>query len=154
MQSGPQPKSYRWDETLITTPTNIWAAILLVVCRLLPPKILTKKPLFFFFSRWDVVCLCIHWVVRETIQHPFLIHNAGDVYTICVLSLLLFCIRVNVDSPCIWWLYLSVTAMYFFLLQHWRIIQWFFTLNGMSIWVWGKKRCYGVLPSSFSPLNF
>ena len=114
----------------------------------------TTKLLLFLFSRWDVVCLCIHWVVRETIQHPFLIHNAGDVYTICVLSLLLFCIRVNVDSPCIWWLYLSVTAMYFFLLQHWRIIQWFFTLNGMSIWVWGKKRCYGVLPSSFSPLNF
>jgi len=40
------------------------------------------------FSRWDVVCLCIHWVVQNTAQHPFLIH-AGSVYTICVHFFLL-----------------------------------------------------------------
>jgi hypothetical protein len=54
----------RWDETLNTTPTNIWA-VLLVVCRLLHPNHLipTEKLLLFLFSRWDVLCLCIHWVV-------------------------------------------------------------------------------------------
>ena len=30
--------------------------------------------------------LCIHWVVQNTKQHPFLIH-AGSAYTICVLFL-------------------------------------------------------------------
>ena len=76
-------------KTLNTTPTNI-RAILLVMCRLLPPNHLapTENFLMFFFSRWDVVCLCIHWVVRNTKQHPFLIH-AGSAYTICVLFLLL-----------------------------------------------------------------
>ena len=43
---------YRWNETLNTTPTNIWA-ILLVVSRLLPPNHLipTEKLLLFLFSR-------------------------------------------------------------------------------------------------------
>ena len=44
----------------------------------------TTWPPLYLFSRWDVVCLCIHWVVQNTKQHPFLIH-AGSVYTICVL---------------------------------------------------------------------
>jgi len=35
------------------------------------------------FSRWDVKCLCFHWLVQKTKQHPFLI-SAGAVYTICV----------------------------------------------------------------------
>ena len=75
-----------------TTPTNI-CAILLVVCRFLPPNYLipTEKLFLFLFSRWDhhdVVCLCIHWVVQNTKQHPFLIHTS--VYTICVLFLFLF----------------------------------------------------------------
>jgi len=43
------------------------------------------KPFLILFSRWDVVCLCIHWVVQNTKQHPFLIH-ASSVYTICVLE--------------------------------------------------------------------
>ena len=64
------------------TPTNIYAT-LLVVCRLLPPSHLipTEKLLLILFSRWDVVCVCIHWVVQNTKQHPFLIH-AGSIYTI------------------------------------------------------------------------
>jgi hypothetical protein len=81
---NPQHYANTWDETLITTPTNI-RAILLVVCRLLPPNQPPDphwKAFLIFFSRWGVVCLCIHWVVQNT-KHPFLIH-AGDVYTICV----------------------------------------------------------------------
>jgi len=35
------------------------------------------------------VCLCIHRVVQNTKQHPFLIF-AGNVYTICILFLILF----------------------------------------------------------------
>jgi len=78
-------KSYRWEKALDKPPKNTWA-ILLVVCRLLPPNpppISTDKLLLFFFSRWDVVCLCIHRVVQNTKQHPFQIH-AGSVYTICM----------------------------------------------------------------------
>jgi len=41
------------------------------------------KSFLFLFSSWDVVCPCIHWVVQNTKQHPFLIH-AGSVCTICV----------------------------------------------------------------------
>jgi len=41
------------------------------------------KGLFNTFSRWDVVWLCIHWVVLDTTQHLFLIH-VGDVYTTCI----------------------------------------------------------------------
>jgi len=46
----------------------MWA-ILLVRCRPLPPNHLIpiEKPL----SRWDVVWLCIHWVVQDTKQHFF-----------------------------------------------------------------------------------
>jgi hypothetical protein len=59
-----------------------------MVCRLLPPNHLipTENPLLFLFSRWDVVCLCIHWVMQNT-EHLFLIH-AGSVYTIRVLFVL------------------------------------------------------------------
>jgi hypothetical protein len=39
------------------------------------------KSFSYFFSRWDVVCLCIQWVVQNTKQHPFLTH-AGSVYTL------------------------------------------------------------------------
>jgi hypothetical protein len=49
-------------------------------------------------SRWGVVCLCIHWVVQDTRQHPFLFH-AGDIYTTCVLflcSLSAFCAQASV----------------------------------------------------------
>jgi hypothetical protein len=35
-------------------------------------------------SRWDVVWLCIHWVMQDTKQHPILIH-VGGVYTTCVI---------------------------------------------------------------------
>ena len=38
----------------------------------------TEKLLLSLFSKWDVVCLCIHWVVQNTKQYPFLIH-AGSV---------------------------------------------------------------------------
>jgi hypothetical protein len=41
------------------------------------------KAALFLFSRWDVVCLCIHWMVQNT-KHPFLI-RAGSVYNIYVL---------------------------------------------------------------------
>ena len=87
MQSNPQQKSYRWDETLNTTPTYVWA-VLLLVCRLLPPNHLppTENLLLFLIPRWDVVCPCIHWVAQKTKQHPFLIH-ASSVSTICVLLL-------------------------------------------------------------------
>jgi len=53
-----------------------------MVCRLFPPNHLipTETLLLFLFSRWDVVCLCIHWGVQNT-KHPFLIH-AGSIYTI------------------------------------------------------------------------
>ena len=72
MQWDPKRKSYRWDEALNATPTNI-KAILLVVCRLLPPNHLipTEKPLLFLFLS-GMLCLCIHWVVQKnTKQHPF-----------------------------------------------------------------------------------
>ena len=50
------------------------------------------KNFSYIFSRWDVVRLCIYWVVQNTEQHPFLIY-AGIVYTICVLwSLGHFCL--------------------------------------------------------------
>jgi hypothetical protein len=41
--------------------------------RLLPPNHLipTEKLLLFLFSRWDVVCLYIHWVVQNTKQRFF-----------------------------------------------------------------------------------
>jgi hypothetical protein len=88
VNGGWEQKSYRRDETLNTTPTNVWA--ILVVCRLLPPNhLIPIEKLFILFSRWDVVCLCIHWMVQNTIQHPFLIH-ADSVYTICVLFLIFF----------------------------------------------------------------
>ena len=48
-------------------PTNIWAK-LLVVRKPVPPHWKTS----YIFSRWDVVCLYIHWVVQNTKQHPFL----------------------------------------------------------------------------------
>jgi hypothetical protein len=38
----------------------------------------------YLFSKWDVVCLCIHWVMQNTKQHPYL-QGAGSAYTICVL---------------------------------------------------------------------
>ena len=41
------------------------------------------KASLILFSRRDVVCLCIHWMVQNTKQHRFLIH-AGGVYTTCV----------------------------------------------------------------------
>jgi len=47
--------------------------------------LIPTKKLLFFFSTWDVVCLCIHWVVQNTKQHPSLLH-AGSVYTIRVGS--------------------------------------------------------------------
>jgi len=31
----------------------------------------TEKLLLFLFFMWDVVCLCIHWVVQNT-KHPLL----------------------------------------------------------------------------------
>jgi len=36
-----------------------------------------EKFLLFLFSRWGVVCLCIHWVVQNTKQDPFLIHSSS-----------------------------------------------------------------------------
>jgi len=56
----------------------------LVVCKLLHPNHLIPngKHIIILFSEWDVVCLCIQWVVQNT-KHPFLIH-AGSVYTLCV----------------------------------------------------------------------
>ena len=62
------------------------------VCRLLPPNhlIRTENLFLFLFSRWDVVCLCIHWVAVQNIkQHPFLVHVDG-VYTIFSLFSFLF----------------------------------------------------------------
>ena len=55
------------------------------MCRLLPPNHLIpiEKPPLFVFSRWDVMCLCMHWAVQNTKQHPFLIHS-HSVYSICV----------------------------------------------------------------------
>ena len=85
---NPQQKSNRWDETLNTTPTNIWAAILLVVCRFLPPMIPNEKLLLIYFSSWSVVCLCIHWVVQNTKQHPFL--PMPLVFTVFTLSAFFF----------------------------------------------------------------
>jgi len=82
MQSDRQPKSYKWDETLNTTPTNIWATRTPGVCRPLPPNhLIPTKNFSYIFSRWDVVSLSIHWVVQNTKQHPFLIH-AGSVYVV------------------------------------------------------------------------
>ena len=49
MQSDPQQTSYRWHETSNTTLTNIWA-ILMVVCRAMPPNDLIAAKLPFLFS--------------------------------------------------------------------------------------------------------
>ena len=90
MQSDPrQNNTDEAYETLNTTPT-IPGHMLLVVCRLLPPNHLipTEMLLLFLISRWDVVCLCIHWMVQNRKLHPFLIH-AGSVFTLsCVLFFL------------------------------------------------------------------
>ena len=59
MQSDPQQKSYRWDiecnpnKYMSNAPGGM----------LLTP---TEKFFIFLFSGWDVVCLCIHWVVQDT----------------------------------------------------------------------------------------
>jgi len=29
--------------------------------------------------RWEIVWLCVHWVVQDTKQHPFLIHAVTSV---------------------------------------------------------------------------
>jgi hypothetical protein len=31
------------------------------------------------------LCLCIHWVMQNTKQDPFLIHGGSSVCTICIL---------------------------------------------------------------------
>ena len=50
----------------------------MVVCRLLPPSHLIPTEellsLVSLISRWEVVRLCIHWVVQNTKQYPVLIH--------------------------------------------------------------------------------
>ena len=53
-----QQKSYRWDETSPnTTPTNVWA-ILLVVCRLLPPNHLVPTEKFLLvYSPGGMLCV-------------------------------------------------------------------------------------------------
>ena len=88
-------------------PSNIWA-ILLVVCRLLPPNHLTpiKKLLLLLLSRWDVVYLCIHWMVQNTKQHPlndaehktdpFLIH----VGSVCTFALLFYFSFISILQEC------------------------------------------------------
>jgi hypothetical protein len=62
MQPDPQQKSYRQD--MNTTPKIIGALLLVVCWLLLPPShLIPTEKLLFLSSRWDVVCLCIHWVV-------------------------------------------------------------------------------------------
>ena len=54
-----------------------------MVCRLFPPNHLipTETLHLFLFSRWDIVCLCIHrGAVQNTKHHSFRIH-ADSVYT-------------------------------------------------------------------------
>jgi hypothetical protein len=51
-----------------------------------------------FFSRWGVVCLCIHCVVQNTKQHPFQIH-AGSLNTFCVLF---SCSFLSLVSRTVW----------------------------------------------------
>ena len=65
---------------LSNTPGGVQASV---------PNHLTpiKKLLLLLLSRWDVVCLCIHWMVQNTKQHPFLIH-AGSVCNICIIPIL------------------------------------------------------------------
>ena len=60
-------KNHSNQAIIFGTLVIIWA-IFLVVCRPLPPHWKTS----YIFSRWDVVCLYIHWVVQNTKQHPFL----------------------------------------------------------------------------------
>jgi hypothetical protein len=82
MQLDPQQKSYRWHETLNTTPTNIRAKLLVppVAYRRLPPKYIKHWKAFSIFIL-DVVCLCIRCGLQNTKHHPFLIH-AGNIYTL------------------------------------------------------------------------
>ena len=63
MQSDLRQKSYRWDETLNATPTNIWA-IFLVVCRPLPPNYYLIPTEMFI----PIFTLSIHWAVQNTWQ--------------------------------------------------------------------------------------
>jgi len=80
MQSDPQQKSYRQDiehnslNFLSNTPGGVQGSASQ------PPDPHWETYLI-SFSRWNVVCLCIHWVVQNTKQHPFLTH-AGSVYTL------------------------------------------------------------------------
>ena len=82
MQSDPWQELYWWNETLNTTPETIWA-IILVVCRPLPPNLIPTEN----HSPGGVLCLCIHWVVQNANQHPFLIYDSS-VYTICTCTII------------------------------------------------------------------
>jgi len=44
---------------------------------------------FLSYNLQLMLCLCVHWVVQNTKQHPFLIH-AGSVYAISISVLFLF----------------------------------------------------------------
>jgi hypothetical protein len=75
-------------------PPNISERYLWWYAGLCLPTTWSRSPLkncssFVLQARWYGVCLCIHRVVQNTKQYPFLIH-AGSVYTICVIILSFF----------------------------------------------------------------
>jgi hypothetical protein len=91
MQSEPQQKimQMRWDiaynphKYRSNTPGGVQTSASQ------PPDPHWKASLI-LFSRWDVVCYCIHWVVQNTKQHHILFYAGSSVYTICFL-ISLFC---------------------------------------------------------------
>jgi len=91
MQPGRQQKSYRWDETLNTTPTNIWAT-LLAVCRPLSPNLLIpiEKPSCFFILQVGC-CVALRplgGAGHKTASFP----NLCWLYSHCLRSFVLFSI--------------------------------------------------------------
>ena len=49
------------------------------------PDPLLKRSLSYVYSPCGMLCFCIHWVLQNTKQYPFLIHAGSFYYTICVL---------------------------------------------------------------------
>ena len=88
-----------WDESLSTTPQNIWA-VLLVVYRLLLSNHLipTVKFLLFLSSRWDFVCLCIHWVVQNTTTSWTMPVVFALSLSLCVLFLFFSSLRLDTKN--------------------------------------------------------
>jgi len=71
--STPTEQEQQIPHTAIVQGNSIHSLGFTVVCRLMPPRP-HWEACSLLFSRRDIVCLCIHWAVQNTKQHPILIH--------------------------------------------------------------------------------